>query len=113
MSERVMAYGHLGEVDLVCNLGHEHSLPVCSQKWLYPTGETMTKDWWGYGPTTTEKSLIYRDRQGHEYVRVSPMDYYGSTMFRPLDGAPGPALSIRRRVGAIRFDELEKVCGKA
>jgi hypothetical protein len=113
MGERVEAYGHLGYVDWTCSMGHVHNMPVYSQRWLYPTGETITRDWWGYGQTTTEKSPVYRDRQGYEYIRISPMDFYGSTMFRPRTGTPGPALSIRKPHDGIRFDELEKLRGKA
>ena len=113
MSDRVLAYRHLGDVHLTCDLGVEHRRSVHGEKWLYPTGDTITRDWWGYGQSTTEKSPIYRDQLGQEYARVAPMDFHGMTTYWPLEPGGGKTLFSRKPVNSVRFDELEKLRGKA
>lgn len=102
---RLSGYRVIGSVDLVCSLGETHKTNVYAEHFFTPTDEDITKDWYGYGKSTTFPADIYVDSKGNRYARVGPMDFYGGSTFNPIDGTTGGTWGLRKPNG-IRFDEV-------
>lgn len=102
MTDRRTGYRTLFTVPMTCELGDKHTVEVYAEKWLTPTGEKVTKDWYGYGEQTHFPADVYADHEGRRYALVAPMDYGVSSHFRSLGEHRG--MVSRPPMIGVRFD---------